>query len=170
MAHLGIEQMQIITQCFTSDITILGSEVLPRSTMATVELIHIVNKLNHLFLRQILIQPAPKFSGEIILAIRKSTCTTKAAHDTAGLAVDAMIHFFCGQGTKTLINSIASLKHHQLQLGIFHYKFIGCKNRCRSTTNNGYIVHNHPPNSLAALLVFAKFRNGAFHLPRAHPF
>ena len=172
MTHLSIEQMQIIAQCLATNITVLSCEIFTRCAMATIQFINIIDKLNYLFLRQILVKPTAEFSGEIILAIRKCTGTAKATHNAAGLTVDAMVHLFRCQRTKALVNSIACLQHHQLQLRVFHHKFVGRKNRCRSTANNGYIVHSHPPNLLAFLLVFlvfAKFRNGAFRRPRARP-
>ena len=43
VTHLSVEQMQIVTQSLATNIAILGSEILARSSMATVELVHIVD-------------------------------------------------------------------------------------------------------------------------------
>ena len=145
MAHLGVQQMQVIFQRLNTYLAVLRREIFSGSTVTAVQLIDIINKLNNLILRQILVQPAAKLRRKIILAVRKGSGTAKAAHNAARIAIDAVVNLLRRQWAEALFNRIAGLQHHNLQLRIFQHKLIGRKNCCWATANNRYIVHKNSP-------------------------
>ena len=109
--------------------------------MTAVQLINIINQLDNLVLRQIFVQPAAEFRCKIIFAVRKSTGTAKAAHNAAGVAVNAVVNLLGCQRAEALFNRIAGLQHNNLQLRILQHKLIGGKNCGRTATDNSYIIH-----------------------------
>ena len=115
--------------------------------MTAVQLINIINQLDNLVLRQIFVQPAAEFRRKIIFAVRKSTGTAKAAHNAAGVAVNAMVNLFGCQRAEALFNRIARLQHNNLQLRILQHKLIGGKNCGRTATDNGNIIHKFSSSS-----------------------
>ena len=115
--------------------------------MTAVQLINIINQLDNLVLRQIFVQPAAEFRRKIIFAVRKSTGTAKAAHNTAGVAVNAMVNLLGCQRAEALFNRIAGLQHNNLQLRILQYELIGGKNSGRAAADNGNIIHKFSSSS-----------------------
>ena len=115
MADGRIQQVQIVlhTQLFEF-CTCGGVKLCALSTETHVDPIYVVHQFQSGVLTDVLKEGAAKIVGDIVLAVRKSACAAKAVHDRAALAADATFDFFTIDGTVTLMECMASLKHSDL--------------------------------------------------------
>ena len=68
-----------------------------------VHIVHVLHKLQGLPLADVLIEGAAEVVGDVILAVGKGPCAAEAAHDGAGLALDAGLDLFPVDGAAPLL-------------------------------------------------------------------
>ena len=155
MANRCIQQMQIILNAERFEAS-TGGGIKLRSLAAIlqVDFVNIVHQFQRPGLTDVLIQCTAKVVGDIIFAIGKCAGATKAAHNAAALTSDTGLDFVTVNGTLTLVQRMARLKHSDLQFGIVLSQFVGCKNSSRTCANNNHIIFHgliHLPHGIFAV-------------------
>ena len=143
MTHTCRKQVQVVLQSQFADVGTLRREDLGRGTVLHVDFVDIIDELHDFIVRQILIEPAAELGREIVLAIRESTGTAKAAHDAAGLAADAALDLARGNRADAVVDVLAALKNNDMKPRLLLHEFIGRHDTGRTAADNGHIVFFH---------------------------
>ena len=141
MAYRSIQQLQLVLHTgFFQAGTSGRIHFSALATVADIDFIHIIHQLQSSLLANMLIKSTAKVIGNIVFAIRESTCSPETIHNSAGWTFDTAFDFFAVNRTFSLLQGTASLKYSYLNILISLNQLIGRKNTTRACTNNNNIV------------------------------
>ena len=143
----GIQQVQVILDAQGLE-TAAGSGVKSGALTAEfqVDRIHVVHQLQSLLFADVFIKCTAKIVGNIILPVRKGTCTAKTAHNRTAAAANAAFDPVPINRTVPLAQCMPCLKYSHLQLRLVLYQLISRKNTAGTGSDNDHIIiHRVPP-------------------------
>ena len=137
----GVQQIQLV---FDAQLLEAGAgggvELGPFAAEGHVHIVHVLHKLQGFPLADVLIEGAAEVVGDVILAVGKGPCAAEAAHDGAGLALDAGLDLFPVDGAAPLLQRVSLLEHGQPHLGRQLFEFIGGIDAARAAAHDNHVI------------------------------
>ncbi len=141
MAHGGVQKFQLVLHAELLELCVGGAvQFRPLSAVGEVDLIHIFHQLESLLLADVLVERAAEVIGDIVFSVREGAGAAESAHDRAGAAADALRDRLAVDGTASLRELIALLKHGDLQVRVPVHKFIGGEDPAGTRADDDHII------------------------------